>query len=193
MKLIVGLGNPGPEYSLTRHNAGRLAVEFIAQTQGLRWAKKKSLQASLTSFDWEGVEVMLARPETFMNVSGQAVSHLVRYYQVEPAADLLVVVDDAALPFGRLRLRLSGSDGGHNGLKSIDDALARAAYARLRIGIGGPETDPALEMKDYVLSPFLSEEKDALTSVLEKVFEACRLWARGPVADAMTRVNAAPK
>lgn len=185
MKLIVGLGNPGDRYSDTRHNAGRRLVEFAAKRQGVSFSKKKAFEASFVTLDWEGQPVTLAYPETFMNVSGKAVFALVRHFEIDPRKNLLIVVDDIALPLGRLRLRARGSDGGHNGLKSIQEVLGEE-YPRLRLGIGCETTG---EVEDYVLSPFRPAEKKILKEVLEKGYEACRLWVSQPFSAAMNVVN----
>ena len=190
MKLIVGLGNPGVRYSGTRHNAGRDLAGHIGKSEGLKWSQKKSLQASLAETCWDDQKIFLARPETFMNLSGEPVSLLVRHFSLDPAQDLLIVVDDVALPFGKLRLRRSGSDGGHNGLKSISQRLTTTDYPRLRIGIALLRpVETREDMAAFVLRPFEAEEKKAFPAVLEKAFDACRLWAGGSFAEAMNAVN----
>lgn len=191
MKLIVGLGNPGDKYSDTRHNAGRCLVEFAAHYHRTSFSKKKALETSLVTVDWEGHPVTLAYPEIFMNVSGRTVEALIRHFQVDPQKDLLIAVDDIALPLGRLRLRAKGSDGGHNGLKSIHQALGSGAYPRLRLGIGHPSEQSAQNVEEYVLSPFAAAEKKILKDVLEKGLEAFRLWASQPFSAAMNAVNQA--
>jgi PTH1 family peptidyl-tRNA hydrolase len=191
MKLIVGLGNPGDEYARTRHNIGRRLLEFIAAEEGVKFASKKSQQAALASVSWNGEAVALAYPLTYMNLSGEAVSALVKYGKVEAAKDVLIVVDDIALPFGKFRLRLEGSTGGHNGLASIEERLGSREYSRLRIGIGGPEPRKSQEpLKDYVLSPFNAAEEKKMKALLECGREACRAWVLGPTTKAMNRVNA---
>lgn len=192
MRLIVGLGNPGAQYSRTRHNVGRSLVEFVGRHHALSFTKKKSLSASLATFEWEGQALTLAYPETFMNLSGKAVGALVRYLGLDPHKDLLIAVDDAALPFGILRLRARGSDGGHNGLRSIQSAIGSSEFARLRMGIGpkAAQTGNTAEpLEDYVLSPFSPKEKRLLKDFLEKGVEACRLWFSQPIASAMSVIN----
>jgi peptidyl-tRNA hydrolase, PTH1 family len=191
VKLIIGLGNPGQKYSGTRHNAGRLLAEKIADARGKSWKTQPACKSLTTSFEWEGQQVLLACPETFMNLSGEAVRLLVQFYKVDASRDLLVMVDEVALPLGTLRLRASGSDGGHNGLKSIQEALAGENYPRLRIGVGGPGEKTALE--DYVLQPFEAAERKQLEAVLERGFEACRLWLTQPVERVMNAINASPE
>ena len=190
MKLIIGLGNPGIRYTGTRHNAGRLLVEFLAKSEGLKWRREKALQASVAKTLWGSEEVMLARPEVFMNLSGEPVSLLMRRTRVDASQDLLIVVDDVALPFGKWRLRGKGSDGGHNGLKSITLLLGSSVYPRLRMGIAPAESAEKIQdMAGYVLESFESREKTALSQVLEKGGEACRVWASKPMAAAMNIVN----
>ncbi len=194
MKLIVGLGNPGVRYSGTRHNAGRDLAGHIGKSEGLKWALKKSLQASLAKTCWGTQEIFLARPETFMNLSGEPVFRMVRHFSLDAAKDLLIVVDDVALPFGKLRLREGGSDGGHNGLKSINQLLATTVYPRLRVGISPLKPSGKIpDMTAFVLESFDREEKKAFKPVLEKAFEACRLWAGEPSAAAMNAVNSNSK
>lgn len=187
MKLIIGLGNPGSRYEATRHNAGRAAVEFFAREHSLKFEKKKSLKAQIAKLDWDEVSVTLAIPDLFMNESGVAVNLLVRHFEISFKTDLLVLIDEVALPFGKLRLRGKGSAGGHNGLKSVEAALGSQDYARLRIGVGA-NLSPA-GLADYVLSRFQPEELKALPSVLEKTYEACRIWSTQPLARAMNAVN----
>ncbi len=195
MKLIVGLGNPGVRYTRTRHNAGRSLIEYLAKIYKLSLAKNKSLEVSWASLNWEGEEVALAYPDSFMNVSGKPVGSLVRHFEVNPRKDLLVVVDDAALPFGELRLRSKGSDGGHHGLESVAEKLGTTAYARLRIGIGTPLKDHpanAVSLEAYVLSLFTRPESEALPQLFERGRNACRLWVQGPIEAAMNIINSSP-
>ena len=190
MKLIVGLGNPGDQYPDPRHNAGRRLVEFAAKHHSVSFSKKRVLESSFVTFDWENHLVTFAYPETFMNISGKAVSALLRHFRIDPRKDLLIVVDDIALPLGRLRLRAQGSDGGHNGLKSIHQTLGNGEYPRLRLGIGHP-SESIENAEDYVLSPFQPAEKKVLREVMEKGLEACRLWVSQPFSAAMNVVNRA--
>ncbi len=196
MKLIVGLGNPGEEYARTRHNIGRRLVEHIVFQENVKFASKKSQKSALSSVWWEGEVIQLAHPLTYMNLSGEAVALLVKYWKVAPAKDLLIVVDDVALPFGKFRLRGEGSPGGHNGLVSIEDHLGTREYPRLRIGIGpegSPGEGPAWDegaLKDFVLSSFSTAEEKKIPGLLAKGMEACRAWALEPLVKAMNRFNA---
>ncbi|MDD5216712.1 MAG: aminoacyl-tRNA hydrolase [Candidatus Omnitrophica bacterium] len=190
MKLVVGLGNPGAKYKKTRHNAGRRLVEELALRHKLQFVKSKNLSASTALCDLGEEEILLAYPEVFMNCSGEAVGGLVRHYSIDPQKNLLILVDDVALPFGRLRLRSRGSDGGHNGLKSINLALDGSGYARLRLGIARTGEDGkalvqgegALEkLEKYVLSSFSAQEEELLPLMMARGYEAVRLWVAQPI------------
>ncbi|MSR77813.1 MAG: aminoacyl-tRNA hydrolase [Candidatus Omnitrophica bacterium] len=191
MKLIVGLGNPEPKYFETRHNAGRLLAGFIASRFSLKWHFKKSLLASTALFSWGGQETILAYPATYINVSGEALKLLTQHFDINISNDLLVVVDDAAIPLGNLRLRPKGSSGGHNGLKSIEASLGTQQYARLRFGIGATEDISSLEvpLEEFVLERFTKLEQKKLPGLFKKGEEACRLWATGPLEKAMNSIN----
>lgn len=195
MKLIVGLGNPGDEYARTRHNIGRRLMEFIAGEEKVKFSFKKSQKASVTSISWNGETLHLAYPETYMNLSGEAIAALIKYWKVAPDKDLLIVVDDIALPFGKFRLRGDGSSGGHNGLASIEEYLGGRAYPRLRIGIGSHEdktsAGPDGSLRDYVLSSFHAAEEKKMKELLGKGMAACRAWVEKPLAKAMNQVNTA--
>jgi len=196
MKLIVGLGNPGDAYARTRHNIGRRLTEFIAGEEKIKFASKKSQKADMASVSWNGETLGLAYPLTYMNLSGEAVAALVKYWKIAADKDLLIVVDDVALPFGKFRLRGEGSSGGHNGLASIEEHLGSREYPRLRIGIGprGNKTAegsavPGESLRDYVLSAFKTAEEKKMKELLGKGMEACRAWATEPLAKAMSWVN----
>lgn len=190
MKLIAGLGNPGSRYSGTRHNAGRSLLEWIAARSKSDFKPHKRLKASVASVELGAEEVLLAYPEMFMNVSGEAVSLLVKNFSIDPAKDLLVVLDDVALPFGKFRLRGKGSDGGHNGLKSVEAFLKSPEYPRLRFGIAPEEGAEKVPLEEFVLARFTKSEKTALPGVYEKGFQACLAWATLPIAKAMNDINA---
>ena len=188
MKLIIGLGNPGARYSGTRHNAGRMLLEKIAEKffKG-KWMFLSRAQASVIDGEWEGERVTLVRPENFMNVSGETVKTLVESFRVQ-LSDILVLVDDVSLSLGSLRIRPSGSEGGHNGLRSIQSMLGSENYPRLRIGIDPCPSGVPLE--EYVLDSFTLKEKKLLTETLDKGVEACRLWLNQPFERVMSAVNA---
>ena len=198
MKLIVGLGNPGDEYARTRHNIGRRLMEFIVEKEKVKFASKKSQKAALSSVWWGGEVVHLTYPLTYMNLSGESVEVLVKYWKVAANKDLLIVVDDIALPFGKFRLRGEGSSGGHNGMASIEEHLGSCEYPRLRIGIGPCENKAAggsagsdRSLRDYVLSAFNAAEEKRMKELLEKGMKACQTWVAEPLSKAMGRVNAA--
>ena len=185
-KAIVGLGNPGSEYERTRHNAGWILLDHLASRAGMPpW--RRGIDAVVTTGTLAGVPVKLVKPTTFMNLSGRALAGL-RSPNWDPAADLLVLVDEAALPLGRYRLRGAGSAGGHNGLKSVESALGRQDYARLRIGVGPkpPEYD---DLADFVLGRFRKEERSQLDELLDPMAEAVECWLTDGIEIAMTRFN----
>lgn len=187
MKLIVGLGNPGQKYFGTRHNIGRAMVELIAAEASLKFSEKRPLKSCIASMPVEDKEILLSFPTTFMNLSGQSVQALIRSKGIDFARDLLVIVDDLDLPVGHLRLRVKGSCGGHNGLRSIEQSIGSNEFARLRIGVGHP--GPGGDVSHYVLSKFRSEEREALLGAKDRVREACSLWAFDTVESAMSVVN----
>lgn len=184
---MVGLGNPGEEYTETRHNAGFLLVDHLQQ----RWAFpafRRTSQARESSGVRGGQTVVLCKPQTYMNRSGAALAPFLGRVGFDPAAHLLIVVDEVALPTGAFRLRGAGSAGGHNGLKSIEGALRRQDYARLRIGVGPkpPEYD---DLADFVLGRFAREERAAIDALLDPMAEAVETWLEAGIEKAMTRHN----
>lgn len=186
MKLIVGLGNPGREYEHTRHNVGFQVAEELAQRYRVTLkshAKWKARAAKITEI---GDGVLLAEPTTFMNLSGWAVREIADFHKLAPA-DVLVVVDDADLPLGRLRLRTSGSAGGHNGLKSVIQELGTVEFPRLRVGVGRQ----AGELKNHVLGRFSADEKAQIDAAVKRAADAAELFARENILAAMNRFNAA--
>jgi len=202
MKFIIGLGNPGVRYQRTRHNIGRMVIEFMAQQEKAVFKRDKKMNAMAAEVSWAGETVQLIYPEVFMNLSGETVQRIKGYFPIQPQSDLLIIVDDAALPFGTIRLRGQGSSGGHNGLKSVAHALESEQYARLRLGIGKPgvlapntsERDdaPAVPLHDYVLDVFSADEMAAMPGILKSASEACRLWVEAPIERAMSAVNQKP-
>ena len=187
LSLVVGLGNPGREYVRTRHNAGFLVLERLAAQWKAGWTYEKKFQAQMARCERDGHRVILCRPETFMNSSGEAVGALVGFHKL-PLQRLLVVVDDADLVLGGIRLRPSGSSGGHHGLESIEQHLGSRDYARQRIGIGRGERE-AREITDHVLSPFRAGERELLEKVLQKAGEQIECWFSAGVSRAMNRFN----
>jgi PTH1 family peptidyl-tRNA hydrolase len=184
--LIVGLGNPGADYAKTRHNAGFLLVEKLAAHWKCDWANEKKFRARIAKAGRNGSKILLCEPQTFMNLSGETVGALVDFYQL-PLKQILVVVDDADLPLGEIRLRASGSSGGHHGLESIEQHLASRGFARLRIGIG--RQDGAREITDYVLGKFGSTESALLKKVLERASNQVETWLEAGIEKAMSQFN----
>jgi PTH1 family peptidyl-tRNA hydrolase len=184
--LIVGLGNPGSEYASHRHNIGFRVVEALARAHGLTFRREKGAKAHVASGQIGGREVVLAKPQTFMNLSGQAVGRVHRARKVSPE-NLLVVYDDLDLPLGRMRLRPEGGSGGHKGMRSIIDSLGTQAFPRLRVGIDRPpgRMDPA----EYVLQPFAEEEQPLLPELLERAAAAIECWLTEGIVAAMDRFN----
>lgn len=189
--LIVGLGNPGPEYEDTRHNIGVRVVEALAARHHGVWQDDRSTRAKLCHVSVDGQSVALLAPQTFMNRSGESVAlALDRWPSIEPSTDLLVVYDDLDLPTGRIRLRPSGGAGGHNGMGDILEQLATREVARLRFGIGHPGS--ASLVTDWVLRPFEeSEERDVLPQAVERAVDALEAALREGVRSAMSHFNAA--
>jgi PTH1 family peptidyl-tRNA hydrolase len=185
VKLIVGLGNPGYEYHRTPHNLGFMAIDRLADTCGVELARREA-QALTVSTELAGVRVVLAKPQTYMNLSGLAVERLLRNYELAPR-DLLVLVDEIELPLGMLRIRPRGSAGGHNGLKSIIGALEADDFTRLRMGVR-----PDRPMEDYVsylLGPFRPADLDLVAEMLDQASEAVRVILSEGVQTAMNRFN----
>jgi PTH1 family peptidyl-tRNA hydrolase len=183
----VGLGNPGPEYAETRHNAGFLLADHLAR----RWSLapfKRAERAWETGGTVAGAEVRLVKPTTYMNRSGAALAPFRAGPDFDPAQHLLILVDEVALPVGRFRLRGAGSAGGHNGLKSIEGVLQRQDYARLRIGVG-PKPPELEDLADYVLGEFLPDERRAVNDLLDLMADAVECWLADGIEIAMTRFN----
>lgn len=184
---MVGLGNPGPEYEETRHNAGFLLVDHLAR----RWrapAFRREGAARVSRAAHEARPVLLVKPQTWMNRSGLALASLRESPAFDPATHLLVLVDDVALAPGRFRLRGAGSAGGHNGLKSIEAALRRQDYARLRIGVGARPADWD-DLADWVLSPLDHADREAIGAVMDTMADAVECWLHDGIEAAMTRFN----
>ncbi len=187
MKLIVGLGNPGPEYAKTRHNAGFMVLDRLATRHSLTGLKTK-FHAGMLEGAVAGQRVALLQPMTFMNRSGLTVNEACAFYKTE-IEDLLIVVDDVAIPTGKIRLRKDGGPGGHNGLSDIERALGTKAYQRLRVGIDSPPG--RMPLHDYVLGRFSDSQMDALTPGIERACDAIECWIRQGIDTAMNQFNAA--
>jgi PTH1 family peptidyl-tRNA hydrolase len=187
MRLIVGLGNPGREYRETRHNVGFMVVDEIARRHNLTLAMAPSqIPDAMIAKKFGRDAVVVAKPLTFMNNSGEAVAALARYYDV-PIGDLLIVIDEVALPFGRLRARARGSAGGHNGLKSVVARLGTTEFARLRLGVG--RGDARKDLADHVLSKFEADEQSALGEFIARAADAAEMFAAEGIEKVMNTYN----
>jgi len=186
---IAGLGNPGPEYAATRHNIGFMLVDRLAARWRAAWVLEKKFQARLARAERDGRKAILGQPQTFMNDSGAAVGAVGRFYQL-PAERILIVVDDADLPLGQLRLRPEGSSGGHHGLESVEQQLGTRAYPRLRLGIGRRAEDRR-EITDYVLGRFEAAERKTVEEVLERALQQVECWLNEGISAAMNKFNGA--
>jgi peptidyl-tRNA hydrolase, PTH1 family len=184
--LIVGLGNPGADYAKTRHNAGFLLVEELAARWKADWKNERKFGARIARAGRGEKQALLCQPQTFMNLSGDAVGALKNFYRL-PLNRLLVAVDDADLPLGEIRLRARGSSGGHHGLESIEQHLGSREFARLRIGIG--RSDGAREITDYVLARFDAGESRLMEKVLDRAADQAECWLADGTEKAMNQFN----
>ncbi len=182
--LIAGLGNIGPEYELTRHNAGFLVLDHLADQQGATFAPSRL--ADKAEFRYKGRTIHLIKPTTYMNLSGKAIAYWLQALNIT-RENLLVVVDEIALPFGTLRMRPKGSAGGHNGLRNIEEILGDQAYARLRFGVGS-EFGKGQQV-DYVLSNFAQEQFDALPPLMKKANDMILSFCSIGIEKTMTQYN----
>lgn len=184
--IVCGLGNPGTQYENTRHNAGFMAVDTIAEKLGAQ-VKKLKFKSLTADVNLGGKRCLLMKPTTFMNNSGEAVEEAMSFYKLPPEK-LLVLYDDISLDVGRLRIRRKGSDGGHNGIKSIILHLNSDAFPRVKIGVG-KKPHPDFNLADWVLSAFKKDEGEALESALAKAADAAELIVRDKTEEAMNRFN----
>lgn len=189
MKLIVGLGNPGAQYARNRHNVGFQCIDFIADKHNFS-LDKNSMKAIWGKGTLASQSVILAKPQTYMNLSGQSVGELARFYKIEPTQDLLVIYDELDLPFGKIRLRANGSSGGQNGIRNILDLLGTQEIARLRVGVGRPRQGTA---RDRVLNDFNKEEEPYLKDIYARVEEAIQCWLTEGITAAMNKYNSNDK
>jgi len=187
MKLVVGLGNPGAKYRDTRHNIGfQVADELVRRFAGVFALAPSQVPDALVSKRFGAEPMLVAKPLTFMNRSGEAIAALVRYYGIEPDA-LLVIVDEVALPFGKLRARARGSAGGHNGLKSVIERLGTTEFARLRLGVG--RGDARRDLADHVLAMFEADERTALDELVTRAADAAEMFAVDGIEKVMNAYN----
>ncbi|OZD56082.1 aminoacyl-tRNA hydrolase [Rhodococcus sp. 06-1460-1B] len=184
--LIVGLGNPGPQYDKTRHNVGFMVADALAGRVGTSFSSHKKSNSDIVQARLDGRSVVVAKPRTFMNLSGQPVAALARFFSVDPA-NIVVVHDELDIDFGALRLKLGGGEGGHNGLRSISQHLGTKDYLRVRVGVGRPpgRMDPA----SFVLKPFSTPERKDLGVVIEEAADAAELLLKVGLEAAQNRVH----
>lgn len=184
--IIAGLGNPGTKYEQTRHNAGFITLDALAEKTGARVDRLK-FKALCGDTMLEGKRVLLLKPQTFMNNSGESVREAMAFYKL-PAERVIVIYDDISLQPGRLRIRKKGSDGGHNGMKNIIYLSGKDTFPRIKMGVGA-KPDPRWDLADWVLSEFSKEEKEALQSAVSKACAACGLMVQGEMERAMNLYN----
>jgi PTH1 family peptidyl-tRNA hydrolase len=184
--LIVGLGNPGPQYDKTRHNVGFMVADALAGRVGSSFSSHKKSNSDIVQARLDGRSVVVAKPRTFMNLSGQPVAALARFFSVDPA-NIVVVHDELDIDFGALRLKIGGGEGGHNGLRSISQHLGTKDYLRVRVGVGRPpgRMDPA----SFVLKPFSTPERKDLGVVIEEAADAAELLLKVGLEAAQNRVH----
>jgi len=186
MKVIVGLGNPGKKYDNTRHNIGFEALDYIADKEGISINTGKHKALIGTGY-MGGEKVLLVKPQTFMNLSGESVAELLHYYKIDPEEELIIIYDDIALAPGKIRVRAKGSAGGHNGIKNIIAHLGTQQFARIRIGVG--EKPAGWDLADYVLGRFPAEEEPTIRTALEQTVKACETILTDSVEAAMNQFN----
>ena len=191
MFIIAGLGNPDEKYQGTRHNVGFDVVDRLAEKYQIAIDTKKH-RALIGKGVIEGQKVLLVKPQTYMNLSGESIRSLVEYYKIDPEEELLVIYDDISLEPGMLRLRTKGSAGGHNGMKSIIKHLGGDTFPRIRVGIGG-EKHPGQDLADYVLGHFKDDEKELFSDALDKAEKAAELFAQDEFSEAMNKYSVGKK
>lgn len=191
LHLIVGLGNPGAKYARTRHNIGFMLVERLAEKWRAGWSDEKKFQARVARVERGGKPVLLAEPQTFMNASGESVGAMASFYRLPPGR-LMVAVDDADLPLGEIRLRKSGSSGGHHGLESIEQRLGSRDYPRLRLGIGRT-ADGRRDIAGHVLAPFSATDAAVVEEVLKAACAQVECWLDAGIDKAMSQFNGVVK
>ena len=187
MFVIVGLGNPGKKYENTRHNAGFIMIDALADKYGIS-VKEKKHKALCGTGVIEGVKVLLVKPETYMNLSGESVGEIMNFYKLDPEEEMLVIYDDISLAPGNIRIRKKGSAGGHNGIKSLIAHLGTQNFMRIKLGVGEKPKD--WDLADYVLGHFSEEDRKELKDVTGSVIQAAVLMMQGDVDKAMNDFNA---
>lgn len=187
LKLIVGLGNPGKRYAKNRHNLGFMAIDRFAEKHNIDLDIKKK-KAVYGKGMCNGEEIVVLKPQTFMNLSGEAVLYLASFLKIKPE-NIIVVADDTELPFGKIRIRRKGGSGGHNGIKSLINSLKTENFPRLRFGIGRPPENSGIELYDYVLQDFTPEELTVLSEKLNIIADALTIMVTKSIDEAMNRYN----
>ncbi|MBS6602869.1 MAG: aminoacyl-tRNA hydrolase [Brachyspira sp.] len=185
MKLITGLGNIGDKYCMTRHNAGFMVIDRWALGENLNFKQDSKLKAFISKFKYNGEDIIFAKPTTYMNLSGEAVRAIMDYYKIE-VKDILIIYDDIALDLGRIRYRANGSDGGHNGIKSIIQHTGTKNFARLKIGIG---PQPNIPSENYVLQNFPKEQHNELKEVLDTAIESVKFYLGNGIEKTQNKYN----
>lgn len=185
MKLILGLGNVGEKYLFTRHNVGFMVLDRLAVREKFSFREEKKLKSFIAKVRLDGEEFLLVKPTTFMNLSGEALRAVIDYYKID-VKDILVIYDDLSLELGRIRFRASGSDGGHNGIKSIIQHLGGNKFARLKVGIG---PQPPIPAENFVLQNFSKEQLETLKTVLDTSIEAALYYFREGIEKAQNKFN----
>lgn len=185
MKLITGLGNIGEKYCFTRHNAGFMVLDRWAAGEGLSFKTENKLKASITRLKLNGEDIILAKPTTYMNLSGEAVRAIADYYKIN-IKDILIIYDDISLDLGKLRYRANGSDGGHNGIKSIIQHLGTKNFARLKVGIG---PQPNIPSENYVLANFPKDQLELLKETLDRAKQSVEFYLENGIEKTQNKFN----
>lgn len=197
MKLITGLGNPGPKYQLTRHNIGFLLIDALVESYGAGRSYKSEFKAETQKLKIGDEHVIVCKPQTFMNLSGEAVQPLLKFYNMD-VGDLLVVHDEVDQPFGAMKFQIARGHGGHNGIRNIHQLLGTDNYARLRLGVGRPpvfvnengeKTRSSMEVADWVLHDFSKDERQKLPDFLNLAIDGIEVWVKHGVGQASTQFN----
>jgi PTH1 family peptidyl-tRNA hydrolase len=185
--LVVGLGNPGPRYSLTRHNAGFIFLDYLAEGMNERFQEKRTWEAEYASGEFAGCKVHLLKPQTYMNISGRSVAAFLRNSSVT-LDQVLVFHDEVEIPMGTLRIKLGGGDAGHNGLKSMRELLGSGEFYRFRMGVGRP-SNPQMDLAAYVLERYGKEEQDALAKQLQNCEDCLSVFLKDGLQKAQMKAS----